>query len=296
MKNLKTSFLAALVATAALLSGNVLAANAFGDLYQPVTAVPDSQSQVVYYRTLEQEARGAANVYVDGEFQTALLPGGFNVFCLKPGAHSLGNFINDAPLYNGKRQQAWTDNFTGGKTYFIRLGNGSTGQPAAVSRQQAEQELIGTQQQIHTLSRASSVVACDNNAPRQYKDYVLAGDVLFTFGKSSTGDISAAGRKAVGQLIAELHRDHAELKAIEVIGHTDPIGKEQANLALGQRRAETVRQMLVDGGIPADILRASSAGSSELVVDNCEGSKAAKIQCNAPNRRVVVRVDIEKAE
>jgi OOP family OmpA-OmpF porin len=296
MKNLNISMLAALLASSALLSGQVHAANAFGGLYQPVTAVPAAQSQVVYYRTLEQDAKGAANVYVDGEFQASLLPGGFNVFCLKPGAHSMGSFISDAPIYQGKRQQAWSDYFVGGETYFVRLGNGTTGQPAVVSRKQAEQELMGMQQQTHTLSRASSVVACDNQAPHQYKDYVLAGDVLFTFGKSSTGDISAAGRKAVGHLIAEIHRDHAELKAIEVIGHTDPIGKAQANLELGQRRAETVRQMLVDGGIPADILRASSAGSAEPVVESCVGSKAAKIECNAPNRRVVVRVDLDKTE
>jgi len=77
------------------------------------------------------------------------------------------------------------------------------------------------------------VVKCDNLAPRSYKDYVLAGDVLFNFGKSSIGDISAAGRRAVGALIAELQRDRAELKSLEVIGHTDPIGNASANRQLG---------------------------------------------------------------
>lgn len=296
MKKLNISMLAVLLAGSVTLSSNVFAASAFGELYQSVTAVPATQSQVVYYRTLSQSENGAAHVYVDGEYQTALLPGGFNVFCLAPGSHSLGNFINDAPKYDGKRLQAWQDNFSAGKTYFVRIGNVSTGQPQIVAREQAEKELTGLQQQIHTLSRASSVVKCENEAPRQFKDYVLSGDVLFNFGKYALSDISSAGRRAVSKLIAELHRDHAELKSIEVIGHTDPIGKEAANQMLGLRRAETVRQMLIDGGIPANVLRATSAGSSEPVIEYCEGSRAARIQCNAPNRRVVVRVDIDKAE
>lgn len=292
MKKLNITLQAALLAGTAAMSGYVAAASPFGALYQPVTGVPASQSQVVYYRTLSQTGNGAAHVYVDGEYQTALLPGGFNVFCLAPGSHSLGNYVNDAPKYEGKRRQEWRDSFAAGRTYFVHLGNATTGQPQIVPREQAEKELAGLQQQVHTLSRASAVVKCENEAPRQYKDYVLSGDVLFNFGKSSITDISAAGRRAVGRLIAELHRAHAELRAIEVIGHTDPIGKEAANQMLGLRRAETVRQMLIDGGIPANVLRASS----EPVVECCEGSRASKIQCNAPNRRVVVRVYINKAE
>lgn len=294
MKTFSLTLLAALLAGSVTLSHSALAAKPFGELYQPVSGVPASQTQVVYYRTLAQSGNDAAHVYVDGEFQTALLPGGFSVFCLKPGSYSLDNYMKDAPRYSGKRAQAWRDNFAGGTTYFVRLGNVTTGQPQVVSRQQAERELNGAQQQIHALSRASSVVKCDNLAPRSYKDYVLAGDVLFNFGKSSIGDISAAGRRAVGALIAELQRDRAELKSLEVIGHTDPIGNASANRQLGQQRAATVRQMLIDGGLPATVIRASSAGSSEPVVEYCEGSRAAQIACNAPNRRVVVRVALNQ--
>lgn len=289
MKKMNLTLLAAALAATTLLSNTALASKPFGDVYQTVTNVPASQSQVVYYRPMAQQG-SVARVYVDGEYQTSLLPGGFNVFCLKPGSHSLGNFNNDAPKYSGKRQQAWRDNFTGGNTYYIRVGNVVSGQPKLVSRTEAEKELSGLQQQTHSLSRASAVVACNNEVARPYKDYVLAGDVLFNFGKYAVGDISAAGRKAVGNLIAELHRDHAELKTIEVIGHTDPIGKEAANQLLGKRRADTVRQMLVDGGIPAGVLQSRSMGSQEPVVEYCEGSRAAKVQCYAPDRRVVVRV------
>jgi OOP family OmpA-OmpF porin len=294
MKKLTVSLLALALAGSTLFSTGALARNPNGAQYQPVTAVPATQSQVVYYRMPGQIDKNAAHIYVDGEYQASLLPGGVNVFCVAPGNHSLGNFVNDAPFYLGKSQQPWRADLAPGKTYYVRVGNGSTGQPQLVSRDQAEPELKQLHLQGFTLSRASAVQKCVNEAPRQYKDYVLQGDVLFTFGKSSISDISPAGRRAVGQLTAEINRDNAGLKAIEVIGHTDPIGKEASNLLLGQRRAETVRQMLIDNGIPAGVLTARSAGSSELVAAYCEGPRAAKIQCNAPNRRVVVRVDTDK--
>ncbi|EMH1276882.1 hypothetical protein V6A89_003878 [Enterobacter hormaechei] len=149
-----------LLAGAALCSNTALARNAMGKQYVPVSTVPLSQSQIIYYRTKAGTPDGAAHVYVDGEFQTALLPGGYNVFCLTPGSHTLGSYINDAPTYAGKRDQPWALTLEGGKTYFMRIDRGSAQQPEMVNRTMAEQELSSMHQQIHTLSRASSVVKC----------------------------------------------------------------------------------------------------------------------------------------
>lgn len=76
-----------------------------------------------------------------------------------------------------------------------------------------------------------------------------------------------------------------------MIGHTDPIGSEAGNQALGLKRARIVRRILLDGGLPASMISASSAGSQELVTEQCHGSKSEQVRCNAPNRRVVVRVE-----
>ncbi len=270
----------------------------FGATYSPVAPVSDRQAQVVYYRTTAVgQQKGAAHVYVDSEFHTGLLPGGYSTFCVVPGSRTLGAYLNDAPSYKGKNVDLYSTNLEGGKTYFLRVQESGNGTPQAVTREEAERELVGSRAQVQALSRASEVLMCNNLPkpavqPAQFKDYALAGDVLFAFGKSGHQDISHRGRIAIRELITQLHREHAKLDRIEVVGHTDPIGSYSANQALGLKRAQTVRRLLVDGGLPASAVTASSAGSSEPVTDQCYGSKVEQVACNAPNRRVVVRVDV----
>ena len=277
--------------------GNV-AGQVFGATYSAVAPVSDGQAQVVYYRTSGMgQQKGAAHVYVDSEFHTGLLPGGFSTFCVVPGSRTLGAYLNDAPSYTGKNVDLFSVNLEGGKTYFLRVQENGNGAPQAVPREEAERELAGSRAQMQALSRASKVQQCNNlpTAPvqaEQFKEYALSGDVLFAFGKSGYQDISYKGHAAIRELITQLHREHAKLDRIEVVGHTDPIGSYSANQALGLKRAQTVRRLLVDGGLPSSVVSARSAGSSEPVTDECHGNKAEQVACNAPNRRVVVRVDV----
>lgn len=270
----------------------------FGNSYSAVAPVSTGQAQVVYYRTSGVgQQQGAAHVYVDREFHAALLPGGYSTFCVAPGNRTLGAYIGDAPSYRGKTTDLYSATLEGGKTYFLRVQENGHGAPQAVSREVAERELAGSRAQVQALSRASMVQACSNlempaAQAEQFKDYALSGDVLFAFGKSGYQDISNRGRTAIRELITQLHREHAKLERIEVVGHTDPIGSYAANQALGLKRAQTVRRLLVDGGLPATSVSARSAGSSEPVTDECYGNKAEQVACNAPNRRVVVRVDV----
>lgn len=262
----------------------------FGDSYQPVASVPVSQSQVIYYHETQSAVKDAAHVYVDGEYQSALLPGMFTTFCIAPGNHSLGSFQNDAPHYKGKEAQPYRDTFVGGKTYFMKVEAGKDGRPQMVNAQQARQELKPLRSQAHTLNRASAVEQC-RYTEQASMDYALSSDVLFNFGKASRNDISAQGRQAISELVGKLQKDGVHLNRIQVIGHTDPIGKPATNLQLGQQRANTVRLLLAEGGLPLKNLSASSAGSQEPVINECSGTREERIQCNAPNRRVVVRVD-----
>ncbi|QTD31475.1 OmpA family protein [Pseudomonas fluorescens] len=284
--------------SAPVLAEQPLADKVFGTTYLPVPAVTNEQAQVVYYRTGTRGPNtGAAHVYLDKEFHTGLLPSGFTTFCVKPGMHTLGAYLNDAPLYKGKTTDLYEASLEAGQTYFLKVGPLGSGAPQVVERAEAEKELAANRQQIHVLSRASMAEACryvQQDGP-VYKDYTLSGDVLFDFGKSGYGDISSSGRKAIGELIAQLHRDQVDLNRIQVVGHTDPVGSEAGNQILGLKRANTVRRLLIDGGLPAANLSASSAGSSELIIQGCGYDRVAeRNECNAPNRRVVVRVDISK--
>jgi OOP family OmpA-OmpF porin len=101
--------------------------------------------------------------------------------------------------------------------------------------------------------------------------------------------VSAQGRQAVKDLVATIKRENVELKQIQVIGHTDAIGSDRGNYALGLKRA--FRTMLAENGLPARLMVATSVGSNEPVVNDCAASgKSELVSCYAPNRRVVVRV------
>lgn len=284
---------------AVLFCGLPLAAQAgsesktFGTAYQPVAQVSANQVQVVYYRAAqaEQAVKSSAHVYVDRQFHTGLLPGGYTAFCVKPGDHTLGAYVNDAPLYKGKSTDTYRAEFQGGKTYFLRADNTSNGVPQVVSRADAERELATSRMQVHALSRAAAVEACNYQQGAISKDYTLSGDVLFAFGKSGYQDLTASGRSAVRDLASQLRSENVQPKRIQVIGHTDPIGSEASNQVLGLQRAQTVRRLLVDGGLAPSLVSASSAGSNDPVTDECYGSRSEQVQCNAPNRRVVVRVE-----
>jgi peptidoglycan-associated lipoprotein len=58
----------------------------------------------------------------------------------------------------------------------------------------------------------------------------------------------------------------ASSETITLEGHTDERGTEEYNLALGERRGESVRQYLIDLGIPASRLRVVSFGEAKPAV------------------------------
>jgi peptidoglycan-associated lipoprotein len=55
---------------------------------------------------------------------------------------------------------------------------------------------------------------------------------------------------------------------LEIEGHTDNIGTTEYNLALGERRAQSVRDYLISRGISADRLRSLSYGEEKPKYDN----------------------------
>lgn len=68
--------------------------------------------------------------------------------------------------------------------------------------------------------------------------------------------------------IARMLQQHADLRLV-IEGHTDGVGDEASNQALSERRAESVRQYLIDKqGIEASRLTAQGFGESRPAADN----------------------------
>ena len=57
-------------------------------------------------------------------------------------------------------------------------------------------------------------------------------------------------------------------KSIQLTGHTDNIGSDEANYALGKARAESVRQYLISKGVNPDKIAVMSKGKTEPIADN----------------------------
>ncbi|GAA4271731.1 OmpA family protein [Aquimarina gracilis] len=74
-------------------------------------------------------------------------------------------------------------------------------------------------------------------------------------------------------------------KKIQIIGHTDDVGDEEANLWFGQERANNVKKYLISQGIEGDKIIASSKGESSPIVPNDTEENKAK------NRRIEITVN-----
>lgn len=86
--------------------------------------------------------------------------------------------------------------------------------------------------------------------------------------------------------LAALLKDAAERAGadVQVTGHTDTLGSGESNDALSLRRAESIRELLIDRGLVPDLVRAVGRGERELLVQTGDGVR------NAENRRVEVTV------
>ena len=65
---------------------------------------------------------------------------------------------------------------------------------------------------------------------------------------------------------------HSDWKTIVLEGNCDERGSEEYNLALGERRANSVKQYLIDSGIPAARLDTVSFGESKPAVQGHDES------------------------
>jgi len=74
------------------------------------------------------------------------------------------------------------------------------------------------------------------------------------------------------------------LVRVELQGHTDSRGADAYNLDLSQRRADSVREYLINRGVNASRLEARGYGETQPIADNA--TKAGQ----AENRRVVMKV------
>ena len=141
------------------------------------------------------------------------------------------------------------------------------------------------------MAAALALGACANNpaadanasvagaaAPGSQQDFVVnVGDRVFF--ETDQTDLTAQGRETLDKQAQWLTRYGQYTFTIE--GHADERGTREYNIALGARRAQSVRDYLVARGIQAQRMRTISYGK-ERPVAVCDD-----ISCWSQNRRAV---------
>ena len=110
----------------------------------------------------------------------------------------------------------------------------------------------------------------------------LSGSVLF---RSAESTLLPSAQVKLDQVAKALLAVRARNLIVE--GHTDSQGSESYNQGLSQRRADAVRDYLVQRGYPADRIQARGKGEGSPIADN------ASPEGRANNRRVEIVIERE---
>jgi outer membrane protein OmpA-like peptidoglycan-associated protein len=111
---------------------------------------------------------------------------------------------------------------------------------------------------------------------------ILSGSVLFPSAKST---LLPSAQVKLNQVAKALLSIRARNLIVE--GHTDSQGSEAYNQGLSQRRADAVRDYLVQHGYPADRIQSRGKGEGSPIADN------ASAEGRANNRRVEIIIERE---
>ena len=135
---------------------------------------------------------------------------------------------------------------------------------------------------ISVVAAALALAACAHTPDL----IILDSDLSFEFGQA---ELTPEGQKQIDMYVPSL-ATRGETR-LEVVGHTDRIGSDAANMALSKRRAEAVRDRLLSSGrLDADQIKIRGVGSRAPVVYCDQTNQQALIKCLAPNRRVEINV------
>jgi OOP family OmpA-OmpF porin len=115
----------------------------------------------------------------------------------------------------------------------------------------------------------------------------ITSTVDFPFGGSRLPDNAASIASDLARLFPLVNDG-----TITATGYADSIGSPLANKQLSLRRAQAVKALLVERGLPADRISIEGAGADNFLVppSSCRGTLRDQAVCQAPNRRVEIRL------
>jgi len=165
----------------------------------------------------------------------------------------------------------------------------SDGKPTAVTVRQANTEVV-LDRPYAAAKVASQGLDAYQSTPQEVQAKFgpalaaqpLRADTFVLYFVEGTDEFTDESKGLVNQILAEVAR--RPVPDVLVVGHTDSVGTDQLNDALGLRRAETVRAALIALGVPASDVQAISRGKRAPAVPTPDGVTEPR------NRRVEIIV------
>lgn len=140
---------------------------------------------------------------------------------------------------------------------------------ALTARDQAVQKAVDADAARDRAAQQTAAVQAELDAlkakPTDRGLVLTLGDVLFDTGKA---DLNPGAARNLDRLVQFL-TDHPE-RRVEIDGYTDNVGTDSFNLDLSQRRAEAVRNMLVNRGIDSTRIVSRGFGKDFSVASNVD--------------------------
>lgn len=131
-------------------------------------------------------------------------------------------------------------------------------------------KLAAVQAKLQALEQEKAMLTSAGKIPKvtaRAEEKTIVMTVLAIHLFTSTGDLSPAGREILDQ-IANFLKSYPDNRVV-ARGHTDSMGKQAANQALSERRAQKVREYLVAyQNIDAGRITAEGIGSAQPVATN----------------------------
>jgi outer membrane protein OmpA-like peptidoglycan-associated protein len=161
------------------------------------------------------------------------------------------------------------------------------GRPSAVAVKEGDREIV--------LDRPYAAAKVTPLGPRAYASSAQEVETQFSAalaaqpGRAETfvlyfvegkDELTEESKLEVDKILAEIAR--RPVPDVLVVGHTDLVGSDPFNDALGQQRADTVRAALIRLGVAAENVRAISRGKRAPVITTSESEPR--------NRRVEILV------
>ncbi len=263
------------------------------------TNIPESRSSIVVYRQGDAIEGPTVNISVNGEYLASLQPNAYRQVSVCPQHQRLfAEFTNQDRAYQEKAASGDYYDLPEGAVSFFKIVSQPNGKPGllAVSPEQAEAEMQGVKQQVHTLARVDNSTKCNEIL----KKYTLQASALFAFDRSDYANMLPKGKEEIAAVASDIRNNPNHISNIKVIGYTDPEGDAKYNQQLSQKRADTVKQALTRSGVNAQLITPEGRGEQELVVSDCRQkhpkNATARKACDQPNRRVEIILHGEKTQ